>query len=245
MFSYNTPGQAVASRNPPGSRGPGRPRGPSLKSAATSRRLYETAIRLFADDGYQRTTLRAIARRADVSPGLLYRYFPSKRAVVLALYDELSAVFADRTQGLPAGSWRKRFGTALRASLEVLGPHRDTLRALVPLLVSTSDEGLFAASTATSRARVEGAFVRAVTGAKDAPRGATGAALGRVLYLVHLGAILWWLLDRSRGQSVTRKLIGLMERSLAPFALALRVPRVRGFVRELDGLVASGLLARA
>ena len=46
-------------------------------------------MRLIAERGYDATTLRDVAERAGVSAGLLYRYFPSKRAVVLALYDEL------------------------------------------------------------------------------------------------------------------------------------------------------------
>ena len=67
----------------------GRPPGRTVEGEATRRRLYETAIRLIGEQGYEATTLRDVAKRAGVSAGLLYRYFPSKRSVVLALYDEL------------------------------------------------------------------------------------------------------------------------------------------------------------
>ena len=50
-----------------------------------------TAMQLIAARGYEATTLRDIAKEAGVSVGLLYRYFPSKQAVVIALYDELSS----------------------------------------------------------------------------------------------------------------------------------------------------------
>ena len=90
-----------------------------------------------------------------MSPGLLYRYFPSKRAVVLALYDELSAAYAVQAERMPAGRWRDRFLFALETSLDVLRPHRTALKALVPMIVSDSDEGVFAAATAFSRARVK------------------------------------------------------------------------------------------
>jgi AcrR family transcriptional regulator len=72
----------------------GRPPGRTAAGEATRRKLHETAIRLIRERGYEATTLRDVATRAGVSPGLLYRYFPSKRSVVLALYDELSDAFA-------------------------------------------------------------------------------------------------------------------------------------------------------
>ena len=50
--------------------------------------LYAAALRLIAKRGYEAATLRDIAAEAGVSPALLYRYFPGKHAVVLALYEE-------------------------------------------------------------------------------------------------------------------------------------------------------------
>ena len=72
----------------------GRPPGRTAEGEAARRRLYETAIALIGERGYEGATLRDVAARAGVSPALLYRYFPSKRSVVLALYDELSDRFA-------------------------------------------------------------------------------------------------------------------------------------------------------
>src|SRR6266403_1349096 len=111
-------------------RGPGRPPGPTHQGAAARLRLYNTAIELIAERGYEATTLRDVATRAGVSVGLLYRYFPSKQAVVLSLYDDLSAKYAARATKMDAGKWRDRFLFALTTSLQVLKPHRSTLAAL-------------------------------------------------------------------------------------------------------------------
>src|SRR5207244_29145 len=105
----------------------GRPAGQTAQGAAAREHLYATAIRLIAQRGYEATTLRDIARAADVSVGLLYRYFPSKQAVIIALYDELSADFARRAASMDTGKWRDRFVFALQTSLDVLQPHRVTL----------------------------------------------------------------------------------------------------------------------
>src|SRR6478609_7912560 len=87
-------------------RGRGRPRGTTPQGLETRRRLYETAIGLIAARGWQETTLRDVAAEAGVSVGLLYRYFPSKQAIVLALYDELSADYAARAAAMAPGRWR-------------------------------------------------------------------------------------------------------------------------------------------
>jgi len=223
----------------------GRPPGRTIEGEATRRRLYDTAIELIAERGYEGATLRDVAARADVSSTLLYRYFPNKRAVVLALYDELSEAFAAKAAALPPGRWRDRFARALEWSLDVLRPHRVTLRALAPVMVGDTEEGVFAERTAFSRERVQGVFRAAVVEAKDAPAPALAEALARLLYLVHLGVILWWLLDRSPGQRATRALVGLLARMLPSAELALKLPLVRGFVTQADALFVEGLIGGA
>src|SRR5919106_553817 len=95
----------------------GRPPGQTAQGAATRDRLYATAMQLIAARGYEATTLRDIAKEADVSVGLLYRYFPSKQAIVIALYDELSSEYSSRAASMPPGRWRDRFLFALTTSL--------------------------------------------------------------------------------------------------------------------------------
>ena len=223
----------------PGKRG--RPAGPTAQGAATRERLYATAMQLIASRGYETTTLRDIAREAGVSVGLLYRYFPSKQAVVIALYDELSAEYARQAAEIPPGRWRDRFIFALKTSLRVLEPHQTALRALTPVLVGDPEEGIFSASTAFSRLRVQKVFEQVVAGSSDAPKQPLAEGLGRLLYLVHLAVLLWWLLDKSANQRATASLVSLTQQLLPSAALALRVPAVRRFVISVDELVRDAL----
>jgi AcrR family transcriptional regulator len=220
----------------------GRPPGRTAQGDLTKQKLFDTAVRLIGQHGFEKTTLREVADEAGVSVGLLYRYFPSKRAVVLALYDELSAEYARQASTMSPGKWRDRFVFALETSLAVLGPHRTPLKALVPVMVGDADEGVFAAKTAFSRARVERVFQDAVSGGSDAPRPPLVAPLGRLLYLVHLGVLLWWLLDKSRDQRATKGLVALLRQLLPSAALALRLPTIRRFVQSGDELVREALL---
>ena len=219
----------------------GRPPGQSSQGLAAQGRLYETAVRMIRERGYEATTLRDIASEAGVSVGLLYRYFPSKRAVIIALYDDLSQDFLRETAGMKPGPWRDRFLFALEMSVRALQPQRSTLRALIPILVGDPDDGVFAERTAFSRDRAQRVFEDAVRGATDAPKAPLAAALGRLLYLVHLGVLLWWLLDKSPQQRATKGLIRITEQLLPSAALALRLPPLRRFVISLDELIREGL----
>jgi hypothetical protein len=140
------------------------------------------------------------------------------------------------------GRWRDRFLFALETSLRVLQPHRTTLRALIPILVGDPNDGVFAASTAFSRQRVQQVFEEAVIGSADAPKAPLAAALGRLLYLVHLAVLLWWLLDKTPKQRATDALVALTEQILPAAALTLRLPPIRKFVIAIDELIREGLL---
>jgi len=53
------------------------------KKARTRASLREHALRLFREQGYQRTTVEQIAAAAEVSPSTFFRYFPTKEDLVL------------------------------------------------------------------------------------------------------------------------------------------------------------------
>jgi len=226
-----------------GARRRGRPPGATAQGLASRKRLYEIAIRLIVSRGYEAATLRDVAAEAGVSVGLLYRHFPNKRAVVLALYDDLSTEYASRATAMPAGSWRRRFIYALQTSLETLRPHRSALTALVPLLVADPAEGLFASATSFSRLRVQTVFAAAVNGATDAPAKKLLEPMGRLLYLIHLGVLLWWLLDKSPQQRATKALVGSLDRALPVARIILRLPPARAFILAADLAFREALLS--
>src|SRR6202007_2083064 len=66
---------------------------PVPQQQRSSRRVAEdldTAAGLFAEGGYEAKTMTAIAERAGSSLGGLYRYFPDKPTLALALYRQYS-----------------------------------------------------------------------------------------------------------------------------------------------------------
>ncbi|WP_109788794.1 TetR family transcriptional regulator [Mycolicibacterium chlorophenolicum] len=58
------------------------PPGPRDERGVLSNRILVAARQAFADTGYAGTTMRAVARAADVDPALVYHYFGSKEALL-------------------------------------------------------------------------------------------------------------------------------------------------------------------
>lgn len=69
---------------------------------ARRQEIIETALALFAEKGYEDTTLQDIAGRMQVSPGLCYKYFRSKEEIFEAAADRYAARAAEQLY-LPGG----------------------------------------------------------------------------------------------------------------------------------------------
>lgn len=69
------------------------------KIARAKASIQECALRLFAKQGYVKTTVEQIADVAEVSPSTFFRYFQTKEAVVL--YDSLDPIIVEAFRRQP------------------------------------------------------------------------------------------------------------------------------------------------
>jgi AcrR family transcriptional regulator len=63
------------------------PCGPAERAALQRERILRAARRCFAERGFHAASMADIAGAARISPGLIYRYFESKNALVRAIVD--------------------------------------------------------------------------------------------------------------------------------------------------------------
>ncbi|WP_370964336.1 TetR/AcrR family transcriptional regulator [Amycolatopsis sp. cg9] len=71
------------------------------RGEALREHILDTAKLAFLDDGFERTSMDAIAARAETSKRSLYAHFPTKDALFLAVVERIRALFGDR-MGTPA-----------------------------------------------------------------------------------------------------------------------------------------------
>lgn len=100
------------------------------RSRATVDAIVEAAAQVFECRGYAETTTDLVAERAGVSIGSLYQYFPSKDALLVALFERH---LADAKEAFGAVLWHLEPTTELASFLRdyvhaALVLHRDSPR---------------------------------------------------------------------------------------------------------------------
>ncbi len=96
----------------------------------TRERIQRTALELFTEQGYERTSLREIAERIGVTKAALYYHFSSKEEILGSLVSDASQSLADLTEwtrSQPQGA-RTRVATLLRLADLVQGRWQPLLR---------------------------------------------------------------------------------------------------------------------
>ena len=73
------------------------------KKQRTREQIVRAAMELFAERGYEGTTIADIADAADISPRTFFGYFPSKEDVVFHDASEVLGSLADRIKHRPEG----------------------------------------------------------------------------------------------------------------------------------------------
>jgi AcrR family transcriptional regulator len=207
------------------------------KALRTRGRILEAALALFAEGGYEATTMRDVARESGASLGLAYRYFASKEEFALALYMRLAEESEEWSrEGLVGGTVSERFERAMVVKLDQVSPHRGPLAALLSrALDPNSPISALGEGTAAVREKMGGVFLEVVRGASDAPGERQTRELGNVLYALHLAILLYWFHDRTPGARATRDLVGSAREMLRYLRPALRLPPMSRVLSRLAG----------
>jgi AcrR family transcriptional regulator len=196
---------------------------PTPRAEDTRRKIYDAALELFREKGFEQTTMRDIAAKAQVALGGAYYYFPSKDAIVLDFYrytqeSSHEVILEDLAKHR---TLKDRIRCVLEKRLELLHPNRKFCAALFRHAPDSADP-LSPFSEASRpirehavehmRLAMEGGDVKVPSDLK--PR------LPYLLWLYQMGLIMFWLYDRSPSQERSRR---LTEKSLGLLVNLLRV----------------------
>ncbi|MGA8086646.1 MAG: TetR/AcrR family transcriptional regulator [Terracidiphilus sp.] len=192
------------------------------KGEQTRRHIFETALVLFRERGFDATTMQQIAERADVVKSAAYYYFPSKEAIIQAYYEEIQAaqericeqVFAKKHD------LKARIAAAMHAKLDLARDDRNLLGVVFRYTgeprhpLSCLGEG-----TAEIRRRAIAVFERAIE-TERMPRDLR-QLLAISLWALQMGLLVMFLYDETEGQRRTRRMAdGALDLTLKLLALA-------------------------
>ncbi|QHC22765.1 TetR/AcrR family transcriptional regulator [Streptomyces sp. GS7] len=103
------------------------------KHRARRRHIVDVAAELFAAKGFERTTTAEICRTAGMSAGNLFHYFPNKRAIFHAVFEDEEHDGATKAERLAAALAADDPWTALLDTVDLLAA--PALEPLTPALV--------------------------------------------------------------------------------------------------------------
>ncbi|MBD0839262.1 TetR/AcrR family transcriptional regulator [Streptomyces sp. TRM68416] len=210
------------------------------KSEQTRALILETAMRLFQERGYDRTTMRAIAQEAGVSVGNAYYYFEGKEHLIQGFYDRIAAEHKAAVREVLARETdlEARLAGVLKAWLDIATPYHEFAVQFFKT-AADPDSPLSPFSPESEHARVEAIEVH-----REVLAGATKTkvpedlrdVLPELMWLSQMGLVLYWIFDRTPDRARSYKLAARGARLTARGVALARFRVLRPLVREVHEL---------
>ena len=180
------------------------------KGDQTKALILNTALEMVRDRGYEDTTMRAIAEKAGVSLGNAYYYFSSKEHLVQAFYQHLHESHLAAAQPLLEleKTLKARLLTVMRSKIETLKPYHHFAGVLFKTAAHPqSPLNPFGDETDPVRRESIKLFEQVVAGTQARIPKDLRAELPFLLWMYHMGIILFWIHDPSPKHRRTYRMI--------------------------------------
>jgi AcrR family transcriptional regulator len=93
----------------------------------TRQRIQDVALELFAEQGYEKTSLREIAERLDVTKAALYYHFKTKEEILVSIFEDLSQPIVELIE------WGRQQPQSLETKQETIRRYSEALAGATPL----------------------------------------------------------------------------------------------------------------
>jgi AcrR family transcriptional regulator len=211
----------------------------SPKSIATREKIVTSALELFRTDGYDKTTMRAIAERSGLSLGSTYYYFRSKDQLMQGFYEQLFSSFSGQVQ--PVLGQETAFQPRLTRSLEIwvenARPFHGFAAGFFRFAADPSSPlSPFSAESAPTRQAMVELFKQVVEGSRLKVPSSISAQLPEMLWLYQMGIVLFWVFDDSPEQAKTFQLIHRTVPLVSRLIGLARLPGAKSLASEVAKL---------
>jgi AcrR family transcriptional regulator len=213
------------------------------KGEQTRAQILDTALGMFREQGYEKTTMRAIARDAGVSLGNAYYYFESKEHLIQAFYarshlEHLAACGEVLEEESELGN---RLLGVMRAKLGTAMPyHRFSGILFKTAADPRSPLNPFSEESTPVRREAGALFSEVVHGSTTKIPAQLATRLPKLLWLYQMGIILYWIHDTSPGcdksYRLTERSVELITRLIRLASNPLMRPVLKIVLRMLDDL---------
>lgn len=214
---------------------------PGPKSQRTRDLIVESALGLFRERGYERTTMRAIADAAGVSVGNAYYYFRSKEEMVQGFYDQLAKdhVAAAAEPLATSTELGQRLRGTLLAWLEVAEPYHGLAGRFFAAAAQPGNPlSPFSKESHAPREAEVALYREVIEGSSIRVADELAADLPELLWFYHLGIVLFWVYDDSTDLRRTRALVDRTVPMIERLCRLSRIRLLRPLARQVPQLLA-------
>ena len=95
--------------------------------------ILEVSLRLFANRGYESTSIAQISKEAGISKGLIYNYFESKEELLKSLVFDLNNMESTFLEDIQDDDPRKMLQNIFTSYFKMLTQNKDKLRVITAL----------------------------------------------------------------------------------------------------------------
>ena len=182
----------------------------TAKGEQTRALILSSALELLRERGYEQTTMRAVAKKAGVSLGNAYHYFTSKEHLIQAFYHQTHETHLATTR--PALEKHKdlknRLLAVMRLKISTLEPYHEFAGVLFKTAADPrSPLNPFAHDSDPVRRDSIQLFENLVADTRARIPADLRSELPYLLWLYHMGIILFWIHDSSTRHARTYRLI--------------------------------------
>jgi len=203
------------------------------KSEATRRQLFDISMKLFLKQGFEKTTMRDIARTAGLAPGAAYYYVESKEHLVFDFYEksyldhlpEVETILKDEKK------LGDRLAGVISAHLKVSEPYHEIGKVLYKVAADPAHTlSPFSEPSRELREKNIEVMRRVLEGQKISAD--LSGQLPEILWMFKMACVLYWVHDRSPERKKTYRLVGELSALVAGLLRVAGLPVLRAYTKK-------------
>ncbi|MBF0492208.1 MAG: TetR family transcriptional regulator [Deltaproteobacteria bacterium] len=210
------------------------------KAKKTRAQILQAALELFYENGFEKTTLRDVAKKSGMALGATYYYFHSKEEMVFEFYAQTHEEALVRNALIVSEStkFQKRLKALIDFKFEQLMPYRPFIGALARFAANPSHPlSPFSQPSKPYRDQAIAMFEQIIEGSDIKIPSPIKHSLPTLLWAYQMALTLFWINDSSAGQEHTKSLADFSQKLITKWLTLSRLPLLHPFLSSVDTLV--------
>lgn len=206
------------------------------KADKTKQKILEVSLDLFLKHGYEKTTMRSIAKELGLAPGAAYYHFEAKEHIIQAFYEKSFEEHLPEVERVLAKErdLKKLIAGVTKAHIQIAEKYHAISKALFTT-AGDPDHVLspFSEQSKPLRDKNIEIFKRVMKTTTSTVPHKLKEKLPEILWMYKMGIILYWIYDRSPRQKKTFQLIDQSSILIGRLIQLSNLPVLKGFSEQI------------